>query len=79
LTFHQAYANIRGTDKQTKTVTQDTKMKDAILNSFYTYEVGEFLPIFEGHELQNKRQFAFYKAKHIAKGLGKQLHKTANK
>jgi hypothetical protein len=46
-------------------------MKDAILDKIYTYEVGEFLPIFEGHELINKNEFVAYKLKYIAKRLVK--------
>jgi hypothetical protein len=36
-------------------------IKQKFEEKFYTYKPGEFLPIFEGGELANRKQFVLYK------------------
>ena len=36
-------------------------------NKFYTYQPGEFLPVFMGGELYNRREFYKYKLKRVLK------------
>lgn len=38
-------------------------MINSIKNKYYTYQPGEFLPIFMDGELANRKQFHMYKAK----------------
>lgn len=40
-------------------------MINAIKNKYYTYTPNEFLPVFSGGELLNKREFHAYKIKKI--------------
>jgi hypothetical protein len=44
-------------------------MKDIILDKLCTYEPGEFLPVMDGHELLNKKEFIIYKTKYIVRKL----------
>lgn len=41
------------------------RITNIVKNKYYTYKPGEFLPIYEGHELINKRQFHAYRIKSI--------------
>lgn len=41
-------------------------MINKIKNKYYTYKPNEFLPIYTGGELLNKREFHIYKAKAAA-------------
>lgn len=44
----------------------DVHMINSIKNKYYTYQPGEFLPIFEGGVLANRKQFHMYKIKKAA-------------
>lgn len=49
------------------------KIKNHILNKYYTYVPGEFLPIYSGNDLINKKEFALYKAKRAGKRIARRL------
>jgi hypothetical protein len=55
------------------------KMKDAILDKWYTYNPDEFMPVYSGLELINGKQYRQYKTKQIIKAIGRHIQKTANK
>lgn len=40
-------------------------IKHAIKSKYYTYQPGEFLPVYSGNELLNKREFHMYRIKWI--------------
>lgn len=40
-------------------------MINSIKNKYYTYQPGEFLPIYSGYEMLNKREFHIYRLKWI--------------
>lgn len=42
-------------------------LKQTFQNKFYTYQPGEFLPVFMGGELYNRREFYKYKLKRVLK------------
>lgn len=42
-------------------------IKTIIQNNYYRYQPGEFLPIYSGGELVNKREFHKYRIKWIVK------------
>lgn len=39
------------------------KLQNKISAKYYTYIPGEFMPVYDGHELVNRKAFHIYKAK----------------
>jgi hypothetical protein len=56
LTKKQVYASIDNVMKNIKTILED---------KYYRYNPGEFLPIYEGNTMVNKKQFHAYRIKWI--------------
>jgi hypothetical protein len=46
-------------------------MKTLLLNTFYTYNPDEFLPVWSGTELINKNEYLYYKARKVVKNARK--------
>lgn len=49
-------------------------MLNLIKNKYYKYTPGEFLPIYEGNDLINKRDFHMYKIKWIMRNRQRALY-----
>lgn len=53
-------------------------LKETIEDNLYSYDANEFQPIWREGHLDNRAEFALYKAEQVAEALGRLASRTVN-